>query len=73
MREHSLGLRKAIDFVTDMRHLFRRHDRFLRIGSRRRTDEADGGLAVEEHFFHKVFPRKVVDGASIARKLRVES
>ena len=73
MREHSLGLRKAIDFVADVRHLVRRHDRFLRIGSRWRTDEADGGFAVEEYFFHKVFPRKIVDGASIACKLRVES
>ena len=73
MREHSLGLRKAIDFVADVRHLFRRHDRFLRIGSRRRANEADSGLAIEEHFFHKVFPRKVVDGALITGKFRIES
>ena len=37
MREHSLGLRKSIDFVADVRHLIRRHNRFLRIGSRRRS------------------------------------
>src|SRR5512140_777068 len=73
MGEHSLGLRKAIDLVTDVRHLVRRHYRFLRIGSWRRTDEADSGLAVEEHFFHEILPRKIVDGASIAHMLRVEA
>ena len=70
MREHSLGLRKTIDFVADVRHFLRRHDRFLWIGSRRRADETDGGLTVEKDFFHKVSPGQIVERAGIAGELR---
>ena len=71
--EHPLGLGDPVDLVADVRHLLRRHHRLLWIRARRRGDEPDVGLAVEEHLLDHVRPRQIRQGAAVGGQLRVQA
>lgn len=72
MGEHAARLRGAVDLVADVRHLLGRHDRFLRVRPRRRRDEPDRRLAVEEDLLDEVLPGEIGQGAAIGLELRVQ-
>ena len=73
--QHALGSCQPVDLVSDVGHLLRRHDRFLGIRSRRRTNEADRRFTVEKHFFDEVLPREIIERPAVGREpgIRVPS
>ena len=71
--QHPARLGDPVDLVADVGHLLRRHDGLLRVRARRRRDEADVGLAVEEHFLDHIGPGEVGEGALVSGQRRVEA